>query len=471
MSAIVSALILSASQVALNNLLGDFARSIETSYQDFKIEDQYFSYSNSRSNSNLGFLMKEIKINTLKIPNHSATMNSNKEITLSLSEVNLNFTFRWEYSISHLSDYGRAVFEIPSGKILVKLLVSDSTILKVSSKKVSLDMENLNIQVFKDSNVNQNWMFKMFRKEIEDLIEEFVSGLIDDAIDEFNFGNMYMMVDDEIGFNYSMTESPYVSEKLLKLKSRGIFVQDSKPEYNPPLKKPDLYEEDLDKGIEVLASEYSANSYSYAAYMAGRLDLNITNDTVSEVFPFGLTTTVVGIFIPGLIDKYGSDEPMSLFCTFSEYPLIEFFEEKSWSVQTQVSGVLECDVFVNTEAAIIIRGGALANAKLYLEDWKVKGEIKTLQVNEIKVISSSVDVNEAQIQTTVNDALDSYRKSINDDLLSSGIDLPDSSRFDLKSTKVRSGEGFLLFYSEPRLDFSISDLFDFINNRNLPTIN
>jgi hypothetical protein len=151
--------------------------------------------------------------------------------------------------------------------------------------------------------------------------------------------------------------------------------------------------------------------------------------------------------------------------------LIEFFEEKDWWVQAQGSGVLECDVFVNTEAAIIIRGGALANAKLYLEDWKIKGEIQTLQVNEVKVISSSVDVNEAQIQKTINDALDSYRKSINNDILSSGITLPNSSRFDLKSTKVRSGAGFLLFYSEPRLDFSISDLFDFINNRNLPIIN
>jgi hypothetical protein len=465
MAALVSALIFSASQIAINNLLGDLATSLENSVGDYQIEDQYFNFENSRSDSSIGILLKEIKINTLKIPNHSATMNSKRQIFLSFTNVTLDTTFRWEYGISHLSDYGRAYVNIEEGGIKVTLSVSNSTLFKVSTEKVSLDLDKLKIRVEKDSKVNQNWIFQMFQKEIKDLIEDSFSNLIEDAINEFDLGEMYTKVDDVIAFNYSLTQPPEITEKMLGVMSRGIFVEHDNPNYSPPIPKPDIVNQKIEKGVQIVASDYVANSYTYSAYMAGMLDLNITNDTVSEVFPFGLTTTVVGILIPSLIDEYGTDQPMSIFCSFNDNPLVRFHDSQKWSADVSMTGNVGCEVKVNQDVALLIEAGSFAEGEFTLENWKIKGNIETLKIQKVKIISSTIDVDEDDVETIVNDALDNYRKSLNDGVLNDGISLPKSARFDLDNSKIRTGNGNLIVYMEPRLDVDISELFDFVGAR------
>ena len=460
MSAIISALIFSASQVAVNNIFTDFVNSLEETAPNSNIENQYFSYDNSRMSDNLGFLMKKIKVNSLVIPEHYVSMNSDREILLEMKNVSLSFSFSWEYSINHLSDFGTASVSVKDGGFSTIVQVKDSTLLRFSSKKTKLDLIGMQVLVSRPDGVNQNWLFKMFREEIEDVISELMSGFIEDTINEYNIGSMYYKLDGvDIGFDYSLTESPSISEEWLSFKSKGIFVQDSDRNYNPPIPVPGAVNDEIKEGIQIVISDYLANSLSYSAYVAGLLDLNITNETLPNSFPFELTTTLIGFLIPDLVDTYGLDEPVSLMCSFSDVPLIEFIENQDWSVQLRTNQMAGCVLFVEDEIAFIIEGMFAFEAQVYLEDWKVKGEISTFELREVTVVSSEIDVNGEDVETTVNDVLETYRKSLNDDVLKNGISLTKDQRFDLTSTKIRSGKGYMLAYLEPRVNFVFDQLF------------
>lgn len=461
MSAIISALIFSASQIAVNNIFSDFVNSLEETAPNSKIENQYFSYDNSRMSDNLGILMKKIKVNSLVIPEHSVSMNSKREINLEMKNVSLSFSFSWEYSINHISDFGTASVSVKDGSFSTIILVKDSTLLRFSSKKTKLDLTGMQILVSRPDGVNQNWLFKMFREEIEDVISELMSDLIENTINEYNIGSMYYKLDNlDIGFDYSLTESPYISEDWFSFKSKGIFVQDSDRNYNPPIPVPSSVNEEVKEGIQIVVSDYLANSLSYSAYTAGLLDLNITNETLPNSFPFELTTTVIGILIPGLVDQYGLDKPVSLMCSFSNVPLIEFIENQEWSVQLRMSEMSGCDLLVEDETALVLDAMFVFETQVFLEDWKIKGEIWTLEVRNVNVVSSEIDVNGEDVQSTVNTILDTYRNSVNNDFLKNGIRLPRNQRFDLTSTKIKSGKGYMLAYLEPRLNFVFDQLFE-----------
>lgn len=461
MSALVSALILSVSQISINNLLTDFVTSLEESAPNTKINNQYFSYENSRMSDNLGILMKNIKIYYFQIPEHSVSMSSNREINISMKNVSLSFSFSWEYSINSLSDYGEATVSVKDGSMNTVIAVKDKTLLSFYSKKTELDLYGLQILVSRPDGVNQNWLFQMFRKEIEDVISQLASDLVENTINDYSLGDMYYKLDNaDIGFDYSLTESPFISDTMLELKSKGIFVQDSQRNYDPPIPVPSSFESKLTNGMQFVASDYVANSLSYSAFMAGMLDLNLTNQTFAGTFPFELTTTVIGIFIPDLIDNYGLDEPVSLNFAFYQAPLIHFIENLQWSVQMQSSELSRMDLLVNNEIALAIEAMFEFEAQLYLEDWKVKGEILKLEFSNVKVISSQIDVNSDDIQSSVNSVLETYRNSLNNDVLLNGISLGENQRFDLTSTKIRSGDGFVLVYLEPRLNFVFDQLFE-----------
>ena len=100
-------------------------------------------------------------------------------------------------------------------------------------------------------------------------------------------------------------------------------MQKSNPDYNPPIPQPSP-SKILDDGVQIVLSDYSANSLSYSLFAGGYLNFNITNGDLPSDFPIPLTTTTIGFFIPDLIDLYGFGEEITIYCNFDQPPLMKF---------------------------------------------------------------------------------------------------------------------------------------------------
>lgn len=153
---------------------------------------------------------------------------------------------------------------------------------------------------------------------------------------------------------------------------------------------------------------------------------------------------------------------MNFSCNFVEPPLMSFIDNNEWSAQIKALGYMECEVFVDNEIALKLGVSVVGDAKLYLEDWKIKGAINELKVDKIEVISATIDVDTDNVKDFINSSLETYIETINENALKDGIEIPDFGRFDLKDSKVKTGTGFLYLMINPSLSFTLEDLISFL---------
>ncbi|OMJ69439.1 hypothetical protein SteCoe_32834 [Stentor coeruleus] len=460
MSALITALIFAISEQTVNNLLDDIVISLETNTQNYQIPDQSFELDLAAI---VNFDFTEIYLEKLKITGYQATMISPDSIDLDIESLNLKVSFQYKYELNGLIDKGTGLLEIINTTISTTALSSSQKTVKFSPLNTKVKVHDILIEVNKPDSKNQNWVFAFLKPELKDLISDQVKSIINSGIEAIDLGDMYTSFNNsDLAFNYSLSHPLTITDQMLKGESLGIFIQESNPNYNPPIPKPvDAVITEIE-GIQFVASDYVLNSLSYAAFISGLLNFTITNSNLPQDLPFGLTTTTVGLIIPELIVEYGLGKPVNFSCNFVEPPFMNFVDNNEWSAQIKALGYMECEIFVDNEVALKLGVSVIGDARLYLEEWKIKGTINELKVDKVEVISATIDVNTDDVKDFINSSLETYIKTINDNALKNGIEIPDFGKFDLKDSKVKTGTGFLYLLINPSLSFTLEDLINFL---------
>lgn len=460
MSALITALIFAISEKTVNNLLDDIVVSLETNTQNYQIPDQSFELDLA---AKVYFDFSEIYLESLKISGYQATMISPDSIDLDIESLSLKVSFDYRYELNGLVDKGTGLLEIINTTVSTTAISSSQNTIKFSSSNTKVTVPDILIEINKPNIKNQNWVFSFLKPELKDLISDQLKTLINSGIESIDLGSMYTSFNDnDLAFNYSLSHPLTITDQMLKGESLGIFIQESNPNYYPPIPKPAYPTITEDEGIQFVASDYVLNSLSYASFISGLLNITITDSNLPSDLPLGLTTTTVGFIIPELIVEYGLGKPVNFSCNFVEPPLMNFIDNDEWSAQIKALGYTECEIFVDNEIALKLGVSIVGDAKLYLEDWKVKGAINELKVDKVEVISATIDVDTDSVKDFINSSLETYIDTINENALKDGIEIPEFGRFDLKDSKVKTGTGFLYLMINPSLSFTLEDLINFL---------
>ena len=460
---LISAMILSVSELTLNNIYSDSISSFASSAIGYKLKDQHFNIKYDYMRAPLYITLQDQIINSLNIQDYEITLLSPDTIDLTISSLTTDLSFNWSYILRGTSDNGSASVKITSMSISAEIILTNSTTLTAKAGNVKVSISDLGITIEKADDINSNWVFIMFKQDISDFLVTTIQDSITSAINSWKISEMYTVINNrDLGFNYTLSSPPLITSTELKLNSIGIFVQNSNPNYYPPIPLPSPATIIPNDGVQIVITDYTINSLSYSAYIANILQFNISKENLPENFPISLTTTYLGLLIPGFIDQYGLNKEVSLSCSFQGPPEILLENATDWYVQTNAKGYAICEINVETSVALTLGLSVVGDGKFYLENWKVKGAINELKVISIDVINDSVSVNTKSLQSTINSALSSYIDSINSDYLEKGIELPTYERFNLTDANVRTGSGYLYMLVNPKVTFTIDDLFNYL---------
>lgn len=461
MVALISALILAISEQTINNLLKDIVMSIETDSKDYQIPDQFIQVDMERT---LSMLLRDIHIEKFTIAGYEATMISPDSIDLDIKTLNLALSFKYEYAINHLGDQGSARLEILNTTLSTTAVSSSSNTIKLLALNTKVKIGEVFIEVLRSKSVSQNWFFSMFKSDIKDLVSNILKNSLNTAIESINLNDPYIPISDSgIAFNYSLTHPLKVTSTMLQADFLGIFIQDSNPNYNPPIPKPKNFKTTDDQGVQILASDYLVNSLSYSAYMSGLLNFTITSSQLPSDFPFDLTTTIVGVIIPELISEYGLGKPLTFSCIFAQPPELLFIDNPEWSVTLQASGFMECQVIIESDIALLLGISLISDSTFYLDSWKLKGTINDIKVQNIECVAGTIKAETKILKELINTSMKFYMNTLNDNFLAEGIEIPSYGRFNLTDSKMKSGTGYVYLLINPSISFTLDEIINYLD--------
>uniref|UniRef100_A0AAR2LPP8 Bactericidal permeability-increasing protein n=1 Tax=Pygocentrus nattereri TaxID=42514 RepID=A0AAR2LPP8_PYGNA len=270
--------------------------------------------------------------------------------------------------------------------------------------------------------------------------------LVDEAIDDMNPHlktlNVLAQVDKYAEIEYSMVESPVVSNSNIDLSLKGEFYnigQHKEPPFSPnPFSLPPQDSNMLYIGL----SAFTINSAGFVYNSAGALSLYITDDMIPSS-PIRLSTRTFGAFIPQIAKQYPGLMMKLLVKTVKE-PTITF-EPDNVTLQVQSAVTAYAIQPKSTLSPLFVLNlNASVSAKIYVEGVKVAG---TLTLNEIDMALAKSYVGPFDVRSLNNIILMVLKIMVIPKVnarLEEGFPLPAIGKMNLVNTQLQILKGYML---------------------------
>jgi len=202
-----------------------------------------------------------------------------------------------------------------------------------------------------------------------------------------------------------------------------------------------------EKQIVIFLNQYVVDSLLLSLQDLNRLNFYIAGDMLNNTSPISLNTASIGLFIPALSDTYGNDKTMDINCTSTKTPVL--------ILNTNTSHVLfypSCQFIVNvneTNKEVAFTVGLELNTQLflYLEKGLLKGEIKSVGVQDLQVSQTAIGPIEGdKLKKFFNFAFSVGLPIINTMVFkNTGIELPSVAGLSFKDTDLSINQGYVEF--------------------------
>jgi hypothetical protein len=154
------------------------------------------------------------------------------------------------------------------------------------------------------------------------------------------------------------------------------------------------------KGVQVFLSEYFFNTALFTLFKSNYLKYDVTAKDIPDSIPFKLNTNFLDTLFPGIIDKYGKDEPARLHVSAFTQPLVSLKSQVNTKLTAQFSIQIngsyeECIVFtsdIDTSTTVAVSEGP-----------KLTAEIKSLNLSNSAVQKSLIpNIDISKLESFVN---------------------------------------------------------------------
>ncbi|KAI5622995.1 lipopolysaccharide-binding protein, partial [Silurus asotus] len=227
-----------------------------------------------------------------------------------------------------------------------------------------------------------SWLYNLFKdyidKALRSALQKQICPLVTEVIDDINPHlktlNVLAQVDKYAEIEYSMVESPLISDSSIDLSLKGEFYnigQHKEPPFTPtPFTLPSQDDNMLYIGL----SAFTLNSAGFVYYNAGVLSLYVTDDMIPSSIPFRLNTKTFGTFIPQIAKQYPG-LMMKLLVKAVKEPDLSF-EPNNVTVQAS-STITAYAIQPNATLTplFILNVNASVSAKIYVSGMKLAGDV------------------------------------------------------------------------------------------------
>lgn len=137
-----------------------------------------------------------------------------------------------------------------------------------------------------------------------------------------------MVFSDGLGFDYSYASPPVISDSQLDVYLNGTFYGSKFGEKYPYSTFDDLKINLASKNLlQTDVSVNTVNSLMLTLFETSKFNLTITNEMLPETSPIQLTTTFLEGLLPGLVETFGDDKPMSVNVKAHTVPVMSFTQD------------------------------------------------------------------------------------------------------------------------------------------------
>ncbi|KAL7843356.1 hypothetical protein AOLI_G00248680 [Acnodon oligacanthus] len=343
----------------------------------------------------VSYSLTGLQISNLGLPKSQVGLVPGTGVSLSISDAYMNLHGNWRVK------YLRIIKDSGSFDLAVSGLTISTTINVKSDDTGRPVVNGVNCQAVVGSakikfHGGASWLYNLFSKFIDkalrSALQKQICPLVGDAIDEMNPQlktlNVLAQVDKYAEIEYSMVESPIVSNSSIDLSLKGEFYnigQHKEPPFSPnPFSLPPQDSNMLYIGL----SAFTPNSAGFVYNSAGALSLYVTDDMIPSSSPIRLNTRTFGAFIPQIAKQYPGLMMKLLVKTVKE-PTITF-EPDNVTLQVQ-SAVTAYAIQPNSTLSplFILNLNASVSAKISVMGVKVAGAV-TLNKIDMALATSFV---------------------------------------------------------------------------------
>ncbi|KAF4093904.1 hypothetical protein AMELA_G00006740 [Ameiurus melas] len=398
----------------------------------------------------VSYSLTGIQILDLGLPKSAVGLVPGTGVSLFIGDAYINLHGNWRVKyLRIIKDSGSFDLSVSGLSISATISVKgdDTGRPVVSSANCAASVGNVNIKFHGGA----SWLYNLFKdyidKALRNALQKQICSLVAEAIDEMNPHlktlNVLAQVDKYAEIEYSMVESPLMSNSSIDLSLKGEFYnigQHKEPPFSPtPFSLPAQDSNMMYIGL----SAFTLNSAGFVYNNAGVLSLYITDDMIPSSFPIRLNTKTFGTFIPQIAKQYPG-LMMKLLVKAEKEPNVSF-EPNNVTLQAS-STVTAYAIQPNATLSplFVLNMNASVSARIYLSGLSVAGN---LSLNEMDMALAMSYVGPFQVKS-----LDSFLNMIMkavvipvvNAFLQQGYPLPAIGNMNLVNTQLQILKDYLL---------------------------
>ncbi len=233
--------------------------------------------------------------------------------------------------------------------------------------------------------------------------------------------NGFATIGDGLALDFQFPADPVVTDNFM-----GVYLNATLFNSTAGYSVPDTQLSNIalnltgNNSIAVDVTSYTADSLLKVLHEAGFFKGSISQADISAKYSSFLSTTYLDGFLPGLVNTYGKDQPVTILFSSSAAPHTFFNPDE---MGASLSVILEFQV--NDQSAITLEiHEADAFVQTSLEDFTLHIKIESLAVKSIQQIQSNIgDISPLELKTFFN-VLFKIAIPIINELLANGFAVP-----------------------------------------------
>ena len=152
--------------------------------------------------------------------------------------------------------------------------------------------------------------------------------------------------------------------------------------------------------LQLDLSAYTVESFFLTLFESGKLEITITNEMIPSESALVLTTSSLEEFLPGLVAKYGADQPMAIKISAHDFPRAIF-------TPADMGANLALDFSLIVEgqgnALVLSFGDVVAMLKLSLTDFRLYPLLESMKIGTLVATESQIgEVNTQSLKSILN---------------------------------------------------------------------
>ncbi|MCI4390340.1 hypothetical protein PGIGA_G00121610 [Pangasianodon gigas] len=366
--------------------------ALQKKFKTIKIPDMSGSVKVSPIGK-VSYSLTNIQILNLGLPKSAVGLAPGTGVSLSIGDAYINLHGNWRVKYHKIiKDKGSFDLSVSGLSISATIGVKgdDTGRPMVSSVNCAASVGKVNVKFHGGA----SWLYNLFKhyidKALRSALQKQICSLVGEAIDEMNPHlktlNVLAQVDKYAEIEYSMVESPLISDSSIDLSLKGEFYnigQHKEPPFSPtPFSLPAQDSNMLYIGL----SAFTLNSAGFVYNNAGVLSLYVTDDMIPSSFPIRLNTRTFGTFIPQIAKQYPG-LMMKLLVKAVKEPNISFEPNKMTMQASSTVTAYAIQPNATLTPLFVLNVNASVSAQIYVSGLKVAGDLSLNEMDMTLVTS------------------------------------------------------------------------------------